>query len=551
MQPKYEANAHQKTQFLSQKPALRLLVIGFLFVTAFAIRLHHITMPPLDFAPIRQYQLAHIARGYYFENLESIPEWRKQIARLNMKRMGLLLEPRIIDHAVVFGYRIMGGEHLWIPRVLSSIFWIVGGVFLYLIAGKILSSSAALFSTVFYLFLPFGISASRSFQPDPFMVMLLLFSIFMILKYYERPSLSKLIIAAIVSSSAMLIKPYSIFLIFGAFISITIYRQGIRKSLINRDVLIFIFLSPLPGAVYYLSGLLTDVGFLREHTQTSFLPHLLLSPYFWKDWLAMIARVVGLIAFTGAFLGLFVIRDGLSRALLIGLWIGYFIFGLVFTYHIHTHDYYQLQFIPVVALSLGPVGALVINRLFRLFSSRRRIAILVVFFLVLIFGISININKVQRRDYNGYLKIFGYVMGINPQFYKFINEDFEKEVRIAKEIGEIVNHSSKTVFLTPDYGRSLAYHGELSGFSWLISGSLKEWKLKGIRAPNKEELFNPRYLTIKTRGKYIKYSPEYFLITDFDEFGKQPDLKDFLHTNFPIMAKSDDYLIFDLRSMSD
>lgn len=468
-----------------------------------------------------------------------------------MERMGLLLEPRIIDHAVVLGYRIMGGEHLWIPRVLSSIFWIVGGVFLYLIAGKILSSGAALFSTVFYLFLPFGISASRSFQPDPFMVMLLLFSIFMILKYYERPSLSKLIITAIVSSSAMLIKPYSIFLIFGAFISISIYTQGIRKSLINRDVLIFIFLSPLPGAVYYLSGLLTDIGFLRELTQTSFFPHLLLSPYFWKDWLAMIARVVGLIAFTGAFLGLFIIRNGLSRALLIGLWIGYFIFGLVFTYHIHTHDYYQLQFIPVVALSLGPVGALVINRLFRLFSSRRRIAILLVFFLVLIFGISININKVQRKDHNGYIKIFGYVMGINPQFYKFINEDFEKEVRIAKEIGEIVNHSSKTVFLTLDYGRSLAYHGELSGFAWPISGSLKEWKLKGIRALNQEELFNPRYLTIKAYGKYIKYSPEYFLITDFDEFGKQPDFKDFLHTNFPIMAKSDDYLIFDLRSMSD
>ena len=42
-----------------------------------------------------------------------------------------------------------------------------------------------------------------------------------------------------------------------------------------------------------------------------------------------------------------------------GLWGGYFLFGLVFTYHIHTHGYYSLQFVPIVALSLGPLWDLV------------------------------------------------------------------------------------------------------------------------------------------------------------------------------------------------
>ncbi len=544
MQQKSEAESYQDTQFFLQKPLTRVLIIGFLFITAFVIRLHHISTPPLDFQPIRQYQLAHVTRSYYFEGLETLPEWRRQIASLNKERMGYELELRILDRIVVFFYRIVGGEHLWIARTLSSVFWIVGGVFLYLIAGRILTPGAALFSVFFYLFLPYGISASRSFQPDPLMVMVLLFSIFAILKYYEKPSILQWIITVTISSLAMLIKPYCIFLIFGSFLSIAFYRHGIRKSLASRDFLLFIFLSPLPGAVYYLSGVLTQGSFLEEHLQASFLPKLLLHPYFWKDWLALVARVVGLIALAVAFLGLFVVRKGLPRVFLTGLWIGYFIFGLFFNFHVHTHDYYHLQFIPVVALSIGTPGALILSRLF---SSRKGITVFILLSLILLLGAGMNIKKTQRGD--GYSKIFSYVAGINPQFYKFINEDFENELRISKEIGQIVNHSPSTLFLTADYGRSLTYDGELSGLPWPTKRSLSQRKFRGIKIPAKEELFNGRYFTIRTHAKYIQYTPDYFIITDFEEFEQHADLKEYLTINFPIIVKNADYLIFDTRKM--
>lgn len=97
-----------QVQLFFYKPGARAFVLFFLFATAFCIRLYHINTPLLDFAQVRQYQQAHIARGYYFENLESVPEWKKQVARLNMQRMGFLLEPRIIEYAAVLGYRITG-----------------------------------------------------------------------------------------------------------------------------------------------------------------------------------------------------------------------------------------------------------------------------------------------------------------------------------------------------------------------------------------------------------------------------------------------------------
>lgn len=546
MQVIFEKGSQYENNFFVKESSLKFFVIGFIFLIAFLIRLHHINKPPLDFQPIRQYQLAHVTRGYYFETLKDIPEWRREIAILNKERMGFKLEPRILDHMVVFIYRIVGGEHLWIPRVMSSIFWMIGGLFLYLIATKILPPQAALFSTIFYLFQPYGISASRSFQPDPLMVMLMILSIFVIVKYHEKPSLSRLIIAIIISSVAIFIKPYCIFMIYGSFISIAIYKYGVKNLFTNLAHLTFIFLTPLPGALYYLSGVFTPGSFLSEHAEASFIPSLLLKPFFWKNWFAMLLRVTGLIGFVGALAGLFIIQDRFQKFFLRGLWISYIIYGLLFTFHIHTHDYYQLPFLPVIALSVGIPGVSLIKKVF---SSKRGVIIFAIFLIMVLYGIKINIHKSQEKNYDGYFKIFNYIVGTNPQFYKFLTEEYEKEVKIAKEIGEIVDHSANTLFLTSDYGRSLTYHAEISGFPWPTRKSLSERRLRGIKIPRKEELFNNSYFTIRTHDRFIKYKPDFFIITDFEEFKNQRDLKEILTLNFPILIESEDYIIFDTRNI--
>jgi hypothetical protein len=465
-----------------------------------------------------------------------------------MKRMGLLLEPRILEHAAVLGYRVIGEERLWIPRLMSSIFWVIGGVFVYVIAIKTSSWAAALFSAAFYLFLPFGITASRSFMPDPLMTMMLMFSIFKILQYYDQPSKLRFLFAAAISSLAIFIKPFSLFLILCAFISLAILRQRRRSSLVK--VGLFVLLSLLPTAFYYVYGILSNTGFLQEQAQASFLPHLLLKTYFWEDWFAMIGHVTGYIPFICAGIGFFLIRNKLSKAMLSGLWIGYLIFGLFFTFHIHTHPYYHLQLIPVVALSLGPLSDKIFNSASILFSSKKRLLIIGIILLALIAGTGLNIRQVHLRKHKDNIKTLGLFIGINPEFHNIFKK-YEREVRIAKDIGKIVEHSTNTVFLTTDYGRSLAYYGELSGLPWPTSFSLQGRKERGLKIPSKEEIFNRNYLIIRTHGKYIKYTPDFFIITNLEEFEKQKDLANFLNLNFPLKAQSEDYLIFDLRSMAE
>ncbi|MEN8265332.1 MAG: glycosyltransferase family 39 protein [Nitrospirota bacterium] len=525
-----------------------------MFAIALSVRLYKIGEPPLDFSTIRQYQNAHIARGIFYETNDLISEEKKRIARINMERMGFVLEPRIIENAAVLGYRMTGAENLWVPRLLSSIFWIVGGIFLYLTARMLFSASVAFFSAFFYLFLPYSILSSRIFQPDPLMVMLMLGSIYGIMRYDERLSRSNLVTAAVVAAVAVLVKPYCVFIIFGAFLSLVIFREGFWKALFQKNTILFGLLIILPSIIYYGYPMVTNTGFLGEHAKGSFLPHLIISPSFWGGWLSMIGRVTGYIAFILAVLGLFKAGRGRTKNLLLGLWAGYLLFGLSATYQMHTHSYYHMPFIPIAALSLAPIADIFIGRKAPLLSARTKIIFLTGICIISV-GLFLSVQKMPLKDmlsqHKAKLKTAALILGVNTEIGRFLRGDFNKEIAIAKEIGERVGHSHNTLFLTPHFGRVITYHGEFAGLPWPTSNSLYGRRVRGARIPDIEKDFTPEHITLLYQGKFIVYTPDFFIITAFDEFEKQADLRKVLYSNYPVLVRNDDYLIFDLRKMSE
>ena len=491
---------------------LRFLLIGFLFITAFGIRLYRINEFPRNLHPGRPYHHIIIARGYYFENLKSIPASRRQVATIN-KEFRPAAEPRIVEHIAVLAYRIAGGEYLWIPRLLSSIFWLIGGGVLYLLVKKITSADAALFSLAFYLFLPYGVSASRSFMPHPLMVMMLMFSLLAIFRYYEQPSTPRFVIAAILSAIAMLIYPSALFPVFGAFLSLAFYKHGVWKAVISPKFLLFAIIALLPVAIHY-SHILFSARYLGGHIQYSLSPGILLRSFFWRGWFGRIDNILGLPALIGALLGVFMARKGPPKALLIGLWLGYLVYVSIFNYHNATHSYYQIVFIPTVSLSLGPIGALVANRLSQTCTQWYwRVPVLA----VILMAVFLQMYKVRQEMFN---------------------PNFEREIKIAKEIGRIVEYSTKTILLTEFHKSPFQYHGELSGQYWPRSGDFRARAMRGERIPTAEEQF---------KTLYLEHSPEYFIVTDFREYNAQRNLRNFLTQNFPVVVNNRNYLIFDLR----
>src|SRR3970282_754773 len=121
----------------------------------------------------------------YYETLPDIPEWQRDVSVQQWKAK-VTIEPEIMERLAAFIYRYTG-EQLWIPRLVSSVVWLVGGIFIYLLARDLVSVDGAVLALAFYLFMPYGIFASRSFQPDPLMVALIVAFWWLIYRWTGSP----------------------------------------------------------------------------------------------------------------------------------------------------------------------------------------------------------------------------------------------------------------------------------------------------------------------------------------------------------------------------
>jgi hypothetical protein len=504
-------------------PNLRFLLLGVLMIVGLCLRLYGIGQPPMDVTGVRQYHGALMARGLYewllSGNLDTIPP-------------GRTLEPPFLDFLASCAYAISGGEHLWIPRLLSALFWLVGGVLLYLIARKILSPNAGVFAVAFYLLDPAVVLFSRAFMPDPLMIMLLVCSVFTILRYHEQPSGRRLMVAVAVSSATLFVKPgICFFQVFGAFFALMLYRRGLLKPLGIAHSILFAVLTLIPMGLYY-------VLFLQGAAAGRIEPEILLSLSYWRGWLWQIDYLVGYVALTGALLGVLLLRPGLPRVLLAGLWGGYLLFGLVFGRHVQTHDYYSLQLIPVIALSLGSAWEFCTEDLWRAASNHFvRAAIVGVLLVALALG------AIEHRETLVLLAQQGRGAAFPGRYVSHGTiAGYEGRAEIYREIGEIVDHSPKTIMFAPDYGHSLVYHGRLDGvFLYPESKSVR----KDFEALYEAE--SPRYAIVIKRFAY------YPRRVDWGGTGKgknREDLRATLEKNFGVVANERSYIVFDLKETS-
>jgi 4-amino-4-deoxy-L-arabinose transferase-like glycosyltransferase len=490
----------------------RRLVLLLLFVTAFALRVVHIDQPPLDFHAVRQYNSLLIARDYYYDLGASAPDWQRELASLNRERQATW-EPPILPALTALGYRAVGGEHLWIPRMISALSWLVGALFLYLVARRLAprEPDAALASTAVFLFLPFGVAASRSTQPDSMMVAGALASIYMILRYHARPSTPNLLVGAAVTALAVLTKGVSVFLIAPVFLFAGLATAPGRRVL-TRRLGVFFGAALLPALGFYAYGIFGS-GSLAGVARGDILPQLWTSASFWSGWADQARIVVGYPLVVVSLLGTMLVRPGLPRSVLLGLWTGYLALGLVFTFTISTHDYWNLPLLPIVSLAVGLPIAVVIRAVRNANPGRLGQAALGV---ILLGSIVLAAGVARARP---------------------LDASLERRVHVAEEIGALVRHSKRTVFLSGDYGLPLEYHGLVSGVPWPLASDFEWEELAGVRPKTVEQ----RFADLPEEGPL-----DYFIVFDRYEYGQQPALRTFLAARYPLVARGHDYLIFDL-----
>lgn len=523
------------------------LIAAAALAVGFAVRLWGLSRPPLEFHPARQFMGASFARHYYLAGRQGVPLWRRVVAERNMRNENML-EPHILEHMAVAGYRVLGHEALWIPRGFSVCFWLLGGVFLLRIALRLCSPMGVLVALSVHLFMPFGILASRSFQPDPLMICLELAALLALVRFAEGQSLARLLVASVLCVFAVFVKPVCLPVLVGVYGVGLLRRQGWAPSLTSRYTWVLAGSLAAPAAYYAWKILLDSAGSdLGGQAAGSVLPALLLTGGFWRGLAAMLGRVIGYVPLLLALAGLLLVSERPPyRGTLAGMWLGYVLFVLTFTYHTHTHDYYHLQLVPIAALSIGALAS-GIPALWATGGGRRRFLGLVLVLAVM--GVSAGgameagglLHGTRSQRLKAAAKAVGAAFGVPQKFMAFVRPESigtSAQVAAARAAGEAVKHSAHTVFLGEDGGTALVYLGEFSGVRWPSRGQIWAWELQG-RAPVSADLRLHEMLEREP-------SLEYFVVTDFGDLAQQPDLEQLL-AGYPPVARGPGYAVYSLR----
>jgi hypothetical protein len=498
------------------------LILTVLFLAGLGIRLYDLDDLPLDFHPTRQLFTAIVARSYYYQmatgasEASEAPEWERERAAQQLAAEET--EPPSIDWLAALAYRITGQVDLFYPRLFSLLFWLGGGLAVYWIALELTSFPGGLAALAFYLFAPYGIHASRSFQPDPLMTALTLFAWWCVLRWTKHRRWKWVVAAGLLSGAAMMVKALAVFTVLGGMAGAFLARlweeeqdSNLKQLVLDPQIWVMGLIAAAPVLAWTVYGF-SGGGTLGSQFALRFFPGLWIDPVFYLRWERMIERVAGLFPFILALAGWFFFPGRRERAFSAGLWGGYILFGFVFAYYFITHNYYHIALVPVTAISLAPLGTAAYGWVERARLGRGlRLGLA----FVLLAGLGLNLWNVRDTLHKS---------------------DYRGQDAYWAEIGERIEHDGRTVALTQDYGYRLAYWGWTTPVYWPYTGDLALRRLAGYDLPGFQARFNE-----------ITAGNRFFLVSDLEEYARQPQLVETLETRYPVFASGEGYIIFDLQ----
>ena len=498
-----------RESFFGETTRLHRASLAALFLTALVVRLIDFKEPPLDYHPTRQLRGALISREIYYQWQPSADRAVRE-SSIDAAQGEPKYEPPLLEGLVALSYLVTGGEHLWLARIWSIFFWLVGGVFIYKLGRRITSSDGGLVSAAYYLFLPFGVLASRSFQPDPLMVMLLTMTAYSLIRWSDLRTWRWAVLTGLVAGLTVLVNGRPAPIVGLMLVGVILTLGPIRRLIREPQVWAMVGLAAVLPAVYY-------VGFTGEGSlgwisaYSTGMAGLLRDPSLYARWFLFLDELVYMgLALVGV-AGIALLART-AKGLLIGLWIGYVIYGLALPYTIYTHDYYNLPIVPIIALCLAPIGSLLLERMSRL---RREWKVFVI--AIAVFGVG----------YQAWLARTA-----------LLATDYRSEPLGWVKMGRELPRDGSIIALTHDYGARVAYYGWRRVALWPTRQDFAFYQLQGRNtAGDFDSEFEQR-----TRGY------DYFLVTLLGELDEQVALKEKLVDEFPLAIDGDGYLLFQLRS---
>ena len=492
---------------LFAKPWMMTVLVVVLFVAALGIRLYDLKDLPNDFYMTRQYRSLIIARGMYYSHLSTVPAWQREMAVAQWKAEDLI-EPPIMEGLAALTYNLTGVQ-TWLGRLYASLFWLIGGIAVWLLANEMSMRYGGILALAYFLFVPFAVTVSRAFLPDPLMVAMVAWSLWALYRWETRRTWKLAILAGVLTGLTIFVKSVAVFPLLGAAAGLVISRASWKRIFTDKQTWAVAGITVVPTVIYYIYGIITSN--LGSQFGLRFFPSYWTDPSFYGRWIFMAAGFSGFAAMFAALVGILLFPNNRQRFLAIGLWVGYIAYGFTFPYHFITHDYYHLPIILVVAFGLIPVG----DFLVRLVMEKQ--------------------GWLWRASFVGIL-LFGVAMQMWVSRNSMAADNFTADIAYYQKLGALIGHDKKIIEVSGDYGYRLGYWGWVKGDYW---PSVMDTNLRSLAGQTAPEFLSE--FTKATAGK------DEFVITSLDELNRQPQLRDYLAAHYPVLAKGDGYLIYNLK----
>lgn len=355
----------KKIIHILDKKYIEYIILTFILVLGFIIRLYRINNPIADWHSWRQADTASVTKIYvenginlFYPRYYDISSIQTGIFNPNGYRM---VEFPIFNaiHALLFENFHRFSLEVW-GRLLTISCAIITAFFLYLIGYRLMGRLGGILSAAFYLFIPFNIYFTRMILPDPMGVMFAVISTRSFLEFFYKDKLRFFITSAVFFALALLIKPYLGFYLF-PIVYLAVKKYGLKGFFRNKNIILgtvaFVFIAFSPFVFWRMWEAKFPEG-IPFYTWTFNGNHIRFRPSFWY-WIFgerlshLILGSLGLIPFVFGVLNTryepIKNKNYFIHSLLAGA-----LFYLILVASANTmHDYYQILIIPVVALTLA------------------------------------------------------------------------------------------------------------------------------------------------------------------------------------------------------
>jgi hypothetical protein len=478
--------------------------------------------PPVDFHPTRQYFDLLLTRDVAVDLGMSVPN--NERAAVDAARVEPI-EPPVLPVLVGTIWRFFG-ESTFVARLSCVLAWCGAGV---LLIGALRSTTtipSALLAGATFLGLPFGIAASRSYQPDVLMVALLAAGLWALTK--SSAGMRWRVAAICCLAAAAFTKNVALFFVLPLLLAAS---TGKSRVLPWRQAALGAVVAIAPAAGWWAYGSLWH-SFLDGQVAAKIMPQLLHTWSYWQSWLTMIRRVVPWPVLILALMGTVSRGRTMLGRCNLALFAGYALFGLVFTYHYATHSYYHLPLLLPVAVGVGLFADTLWIWTRGWFVVRAAVVSTVIFLVSAPALIAVFASKDSSGLAGDLSLAFGTARA--PAYLR-------DEAAVAEEVGRLTDHDPDLVLAGDAYGYPLEFHGRVAGVGWPYPIDRFAASLRGDSVPSGQSLLC---------GMLVDDPNRRFVITELGRLPFDEELVNLLNAGELVSYSENRFAIFDLSPLS-